>query len=46
MRRHGWLMVAANEELLFETSIKECWPRAFATAGIDVRPLAPTSGRS
>jgi putative AlgH/UPF0301 family transcriptional regulator len=38
--------VAANEELLFETPVKQRWPRAFATAGIDVRLLAPTSGHA
>lgn len=46
MRRHGWLSVNASEELLFETPIKERWPRAFATAGVDVRLLAPTSGHA
>jgi putative transcriptional regulator len=33
-------------ELLFETPTKERWPRAFATAGVDVRLLAPTSGHA
>lgn len=46
MRRHGWLSVGASEEIVFETPIKERWPRAFATAGIDVRLLAPTSGHA
>ena len=46
MRRHGWLTVGASEELLFETPIKERWPRAFAAAGVDVRLLAPTSGHA
>ena len=46
MRRHGWLSVGASEELIFETPIKERWPRAFATAGVDVRLLAPTSGHA
>jgi putative transcriptional regulator len=46
MRRHGWLSVNASEELLFETPIKQLWPRAFATAGVDVRLLAPTSGHA
>jgi putative transcriptional regulator len=46
LRRHGWQTVAANEELLFETPVKQRWPRAFATAGIDVRLLAPTSGHA
>ncbi|WP_420139216.1 YqgE/AlgH family protein [Sphingomonas sp.] len=46
MQRHGWQTVAANDELLFETPVKERWPRAFAAAGIDVRLLAPTSGHA
>jgi len=46
MRRHGWLTVGASDELLFETPIRERWPRAFAIAGIDVRLLAPTSGHA
>lgn len=46
MGRHGWLTVGASEELLFETPFKDRWPRAFATAGIDVRLLAPTSGHA
>jgi putative transcriptional regulator len=46
MSRHGWLTVGASEELLFETPIKERWPRAFAAAGVDVRLLAPTSGHA
>jgi putative transcriptional regulator len=46
MRRHGWLSVGAHEELLFETPIKERWPRAFAAAGVDVRLLAPMSGHA
>jgi putative transcriptional regulator len=46
MRRHGWLSVNASEELLFETPIKQRWPRAFAAAGVDVRLLAPTSGHA
>jgi putative transcriptional regulator len=46
MRRHGWLSVGATQELVFETPIKQRWPRAFATAGVDVRLLAPTSGHA
>lgn len=46
MRRHGWLTVAAREELLFETPPDERWPRSFATAGIDPRLLASTSGNA
>jgi putative transcriptional regulator len=46
MRRHGWLTVAVRDELLFETDVCERWPRSFATAGIDVRLLASTSGHA
>ena len=46
MRRHGWQTVEASDELLFETPVKQRWPRAFSTAGIDVRLLAPTSGHA
>jgi len=46
MRRHGWMSVGASETLLFETPVRERWTRAFASAGIDVRLLAPTSGHA
>ncbi|HWI85072.1 MAG TPA: YqgE/AlgH family protein [Sphingomonas sp.] len=46
MQRHGWLPVAASDELLFETPVGKRWPRAFAAAGVDVRLLAPTSGHA
>jgi putative transcriptional regulator len=46
MRRHGWLTVAARDELLFETEVCRRWPQSFATAGIDVRLLASTSGHA
>ena len=46
MGRHGWLSVAAGDELLFGTPVGERWPRAFATIGIDPRLLASTSGHA
>ena len=46
MHRHGWLTVAAREELLFETDVGDRWPQSFAAAGIDVRLLASTSGHA
>lgn len=46
MRRHGWLSVNATEELIFETPVKQRWPKAFAAAGVDVRLLASTSGHA
>lgn len=46
LTRHGWFHVAAEPELLFTTPTSERWPRAFATAGIDVRLLAGVAGRA
>ncbi len=46
MRRHGWLSVPGSDALMFDTPVKERWPRAFAAAGIDVRLLASTSGHA
>ncbi len=46
MHRHGWLTVAARDELLFETEVCKRWPQSFAAAGIDVRLLASTSGHA
>jgi putative transcriptional regulator len=46
MLRHGWLTLPGNDELMFEAPVDQRWPRAFATAGIDVRLLAPTSGHA
>jgi putative transcriptional regulator len=46
MHRHGWLTIPANDELLFETEVGNRWPQSFATAGIDVRLLASTSGHA
>lgn len=46
MHHHGWLTVAARDELLFETEVCRRWPQSFAAAGIDVRLLASTSGHA
>ncbi len=46
MRRHGWLTVPWDEELMFATAAPERWLRAFASAGIDVRLLASVSGNA
>jgi putative transcriptional regulator len=46
MHRHGWLTVAARDDLLFETEVSSRWPQSFAAAGIDVRLLASTSGHA
>jgi putative transcriptional regulator len=46
MLRHGWLTVEAKETILFETPVSDRWPNSFATAGIDARLLASTSGHA
>jgi putative transcriptional regulator len=44
--QHGWFHVGITDELLFETPVADRWPRAFASAGVDVRLLAPTAGHA
>jgi len=44
LRQSGWHTVPAADELVFEAPAAERWARAFATAGVDVRLLAATSG--
>lgn len=44
MRRHGWLNVAGDEALLFDTPAPARWPAGFAGAGIDPRLLASVGG--
>jgi putative transcriptional regulator len=46
LTRHGWFHTALNPDLLFDVPTDERWPRAFATAGIDVRLLASTAGHA
>jgi putative transcriptional regulator len=46
LTRHGWFHTALNQDLLFAVPTDERWPRAFATAGIDVRLLASTAGHA
>ena len=46
LSRHGWFHLPIAESLLFETPIGERWPRAFASAGIDVRLLTATAGHA
>ena len=46
LTRHGWFHLPIVEDLLFETATAERWPRAFASAGVDVRMLAPTAGHA
>jgi len=46
LSRHGWFHLALRDELLFETPTADRWPRAFASAGVDVRLLASTTGHA
>ena len=44
MTRHGWFATPGDDALMFETEVRERWPRGFAVAGIDVRLLTAESG--
>ena len=46
MTRHGWFATPGNDELVFSTDTEDRWARAFATAGVDSRLLAPMTGRA
>ncbi len=46
LARHGWFSTAADDAILFALASEKRWPKAFAQAGIDVRLLAPASGRA
>lgn len=46
LARHGWFSTAADDAILFALAPDKRWPKAFAQAGIDVRLLAPASGRA
>jgi len=46
LARHGWFSTNASETILFGLPAADRWPKAFAEAGIDVRLLAPASGRA
>ncbi|MDO6413364.1 YqgE/AlgH family protein [Sphingomonas sp. BIUV-7] len=46
MTQHGWFHTPGDPDLLFAVPPEERWPRAFATAGIDVRLLASTAGHA
>lgn len=46
MTRHGWLNVADEAAMLFDTPAEERWGRGFARAGVDPRLLASESGRA
>lgn len=44
--RPGWLNVACDQKLLFETPAAERWTRAFSAAGVDPRLLVTGSGNA
>ncbi|MEM8826742.1 MAG: YqgE/AlgH family protein [Pseudomonadota bacterium] len=44
LTRHGWMSVAGDPGIIFETPVAERWPGAFEGAGIDVSLLSATSG--
>jgi putative transcriptional regulator len=46
LARHGWFSTPAENRILFDVPTAERWPKAFKQAGIDVRLLAPASGRA
>jgi putative transcriptional regulator len=46
MTRHGWFATPGDDELVFAAVAEERWAQAFASAGIDSRLLAPTTGRA
>ena len=46
LARHGWFSIATDDAILFALAPEKRWHRAFAAAGIDVRLLAPASGRA
>lgn len=46
LTRHGWHAIPADDGLIFDTPPDKCWPRAFATAGINVEQLSASAGRA
>jgi putative transcriptional regulator len=44
LTRHGWFNTPADPGLLYGVSAEERWARGFATAGIDPRLLASSTG--
>jgi len=46
MRRHGWFVTPAETSLLWETAATARWHAGFASAGIDTRLLASTTGEA
>jgi putative transcriptional regulator len=46
MTRHGWFAVPGTDDLAFATAPEKRWAAAFATAGVDTRLLACSSGNA
>ncbi|MGH6781477.1 MAG: YqgE/AlgH family protein [Sphingomonadaceae bacterium] len=46
MTGNAWFATAASESLLFDTPVEQRWSAGFASAGIDVRLLAPEIGHA
>ena len=46
LTRHGWFTTPASDELLYTVPVEQRWSAAFASAGIDVRLLAPVTGQA
>lgn len=44
LTRHGWFSTDADTQLLYEVDAAERWAKGFATAGIDPRLLANSTG--
>lgn len=46
IKQNGWLNVAADEELIFGSSIDDKWRKALAKMGIDPSMLSSSAGRA
>ena len=46
IRANGWLHVAADEALVFDTELDSKWDRAIANIGIDPRMLSDAAGHA
>ncbi len=46
IRQNGWLMVDADEEILFLVGVEDRWRRALAKIGIDPTMLSSSAGRA
>jgi putative transcriptional regulator len=46
LTQHGWLSVAGDAALIFDAPVESRWPRAYASAGIDLAKLSSVSGRA